>query len=211
MIQHYTPNTSGKWNTKEYIVIHHTATGIDTVQWVINGFMWKRIASAHYLIDEKWVVHKFNTDSDKLWHAGVSSREWKEYLNNYSIGIELIWPLPWFTWSQKKALRNLISDLMSKYNIPYNKIIRHKDIAPHRKVDVDDSLRWYDYSSREEYQKSFLNTNKKYPMTENQKEMLIKNQMNLNSTLYNLVDDEELKRLMSEMNKLYRKKWFDNK
>lgn len=142
MTQYQTPNTSGKGNKKSYIMLHHTATWAWSINWVIAHFKNPTSqASAHYVIDEKWNVHKFNTDDDILWHAGKWTREGiVDEMNRYSIGIELIWPLPGFTDKQKVSLKVLVDELLTKYNISEEKIIRHKDYAPKRKVDVNDAL-----------------------------------------------------------------------
>lgn len=47
-------------------------------------------------------------------------------------------------------------DLMQKYSIPSTRIIRHKDIAPRRKTDPDDSLWAVVFSSYEAYQQSYV-------------------------------------------------------
>ncbi len=156
MQQLTTSNTSWKWNTKEYIVLHHTASWYDSINWVLNWFKNTQAqVSAHYVIDTNWDIYKFNTNDDILRHAGTSFWEWKSWLNQYTIWIEIIWPLPWFTNSQKKAVRLLVLDLMKNHKIPYNKIIRHKDIAPNRKVDVDDNFWENEYSTFSAYQKSY--------------------------------------------------------
>lgn len=83
--QNYTTaNTSGKGNTKEYIILHHTATGRDSVQGVINHFLYGPV-SCHYTVDTNGDIYKINTDSDILWHAGQSQRGDKVNMNQYSI------------------------------------------------------------------------------------------------------------------------------
>lgn len=149
-----TKNTSGLGNTKEYIVLHHTWTGEGSLQWVLRTFQHWAV-SAHYVIDTNGSIYQFNTDDDMLWHAGPSNRDGRTNLNQYSIGIEIIWPLPWFTDAQRKALRVLVVDLMQKYRISSTHIIRHKDIAPRRKVDPDDSLWAVAFPSFTAYQESY--------------------------------------------------------
>jgi len=157
----FTKNTSGKSNTKEYIILHHTATWYWSLKGVLNHFVnWS--ASCHYIVDTNWDIFKMNTDDDILRHAWLSSREDKNSMNNYSIWIEVIWPLPWFTDFQRKAVRLLILDLMSKYNIPYRNIIRHKDVSPKRKVDIYDEFWNTQYSSFKLYQNSFWDIKKIY-------------------------------------------------
>lgn len=222
MIQQRTNNTSWKRNTKEYIVLHHTATWHWTIAWVLNAF--KRsgsLVSAHYVIDTNWDLYKFNSDNDILWHAWISEWEWKTGLNKYSIWIEIIGPLPWFTTAQKKTFRDLTKSLMLQYNIPSQKIIRHKDIAPNRKVDINDSFWNDDYNTREDFQRSF-DLIKTYQFTEDDKvvdlETVILMCSTLNKKLHNskkLIKWNSLKQEMSDVQhytevlaKSLREAWF---
>jgi len=149
-----TRNVTPGLNTKEYIVIHHTGTGRWSLEGIIRRFQtWP--VSCHYTIDEHGIIAQCNTDHDILWHAGTSSWDGKQGLNRFSIGIELIWPLPWFTDIQRRRLRELVVHLLRTYNLDATRLIRHKDISPGRKVDVDDSLWNGQYQSRTHYQHSY--------------------------------------------------------
>lgn len=151
-----------KWlkNTCEYIVLHHTATWFDTVNGNIRTLLWEtwRQVSAHFLIDTNWEVYKLGDPTQVLWHAGTSSWEWRTDMNRFSIGIEVIGPLPnvWFTNEQKFAVRRLCEHLMKVLNIPKERVIRHKDIAPGRKTDISDTLWWDKYKTFEEYRSKFI-------------------------------------------------------
>lgn len=149
-----TTHVSPGINTKDYIVIHHTWTGRGSLDSVIKRFeTWP--VSCHYVIDEHGTIVQFNTDDAILWHAGISTRDGKKGLNRFSIGIELIGPLPWFTNSQRRSLRDLVVFLLRRYNLDATRLIRHKDISPGRKNDVDDSLWNRQYQSRRHYQYSY--------------------------------------------------------
>lgn len=79
-------------------------------------------------------------------------------MNRYSIWIEIIGPLPniWFTQEQRFIVKRLVEHLMKVFNIPKNRVIRHKDIAPGRKTDVADAL-WADrYMSFDEYRNKLV-------------------------------------------------------
>lgn len=80
-------------------------------------------------------------------------------MNKYSIGIEIIWPLPWFTDEQRKSVREICEFLMQSLNIPKENIIRHKDISPWRKTDVDDSFWNNEYKTFKDYQDSYSHNN----------------------------------------------------
>lgn len=127
-----------KWiNTKEFIIIHHTATKENSIKWVITQLtVWP--VSCHYIIDTNWDLYKIGKDDDILWHAWESSWWNKKMMNHYSIWIEVIWPLSdwWFTFEQRAWVKDLVRELMLKYNIPSQNVLRHADITPKRKVDI---------------------------------------------------------------------------
>jgi len=145
-----------KWkNTCEMVVLHHTWTTPWTTQWNLNVLLWKtpKIVSAHYLINEVWEVYKLAQDEQITYHAWSSSWNWKTDLNKYSIWIEIVWP--WFSDIQRDKVDELVMELISKHNIKKENIVRHKDIAPGRKIDPDDSLWLTRFKTFEAY-KNFL-------------------------------------------------------
>lgn len=206
----YSTNNVTRWtNSKEYIIVHHTWTDRFTLNWVIRTLTTWRV-SCHYVIDTNWDIYKIWKDDDILRHCWRSERNGKKDMNRYSIGIEVIWPLSLkqeFTTEQHKSVNNLVIDLMKKYSIPSSNVLRHAHIAPWRKRDISPSFEEV-YWGRKKYQNFLDNSNK---MTEEQKKMLIISLMNLNSTLYNEIDDKEIKELMSKINSRFRDLWFDNK
>lgn len=135
-------HTPGK-NTCKYIVLHHTGTKEGTIKGVLDGLN-KRVdyASCHYCVDVNGDVYKMGNDTDILWHAGVSSWKGLSDLNNHSIGIETIGPMSngGFTDKQRKAIAELILHLCSTHNLKAEHVLRHKDIAPTRKVDIADTF-----------------------------------------------------------------------
>lgn len=142
--QYPTPSEYTKGvNTCEYIIHHHTGTGEWTTQGVLDGLNKRQdYASAHYLISENWDTYKIGNDTDILWHAGTSSWDGKTNLNNYSIWIEIIWPLSdgGFTDAQRESFKDLVNYLCELHSIPKENILRHKDISPWRKIDVQDTF-----------------------------------------------------------------------
>lgn len=156
-----TKNKSAGKNTCEYIVLHHTATKEGTIKWVLRQLtVWP--VSCHFVVDTNGDIYKIWELTDILWHAGVSEWKGKENMNQYSIGIEIIWPLPWFTNAQRESVKKLVSKLIKDLNLPVDRIIRHKDIAPGRKTDIDDSF-WSDlYKTFTDYQKSYMDKTSKF-------------------------------------------------
>lgn len=137
----FTNNKSKGTNTKEYIVLHHTATQEGSIEGVLKTLTVGPV-SVHYVVDTNGDIYKIWEDHDILWHAGVSTWEGKTDLNRFSIGIETIWPLKsgGFTDEQRKAVKELIKYLSGLYKIPKEKLIRHKDISPKRKIDILDTF-----------------------------------------------------------------------
>lgn len=132
-----TNNKTRGINSRKFIIVHHTATWEGSIKWVLRTLtVWG--VSCHYVIDTNGDIYKIWADEDILWHAGLSS--WGKYkaMNPVSIGIEVIWPLTnGFTFEQRKGVKELVQELMKKYNIPKENVLRHADVSPWRKVDID--------------------------------------------------------------------------
>jgi len=153
-----TKNVSAGRNTCEYICLHHTASGYNTIKWVLNQLtVWP--VSCHFVVDTNGDIYRIWQLNQILWHAWVSAWDWKKDMNKYSIWIEIIWPLPWFTDEQRKSVREICEFLMQSLNIPKENIIRHKDISPGRKTDVHDSFWNNEYKTFKDYQDSYSPNN----------------------------------------------------
>lgn len=193
-----TKNITPWINTKEFIVLHHTATQEWTIKWVLNTLTTWAV-SCHYVIDINWDIYKIWNDDNILWHAWVSFWQWKENLNQYSIWIEVIWPLKrWFTNEQKKSVKELVSFLMEKYNIKPENLIRHKDIAPWRKTDIADIFWNNEFKTWKDYQtnyKSMETLQKEFYA--NQLQLVILAISNLHKASW---EDIELKKKLEEIN-----------
>lgn len=137
-------------NTCQYIILHHTGTKEWTINGVLDG-LYRRAdyASCHFAVDTNGDVYKIGDPRDILWHAGESTWQSLKDMNKYSVGIEVIGPLSdgGFTSEQKLAVRKLVQHLMAVLNIPKFNVIRHKDIAPKRKVDISDTFWSKEYKS----------------------------------------------------------------
>jgi N-acetyl-anhydromuramyl-L-alanine amidase AmpD len=99
----------------------------------------KRV-SAHYLVAKNGHIDQLVDDGRAAWHAGVSSWLGRDSLEiqQHSIGIEIVNdndgrdPYPQI---QLDALTWLCTDLITRYLIPRQFVVRHLDIAPGRKTD----------------------------------------------------------------------------
>lgn len=67
-----TDNKSAGTNTCQFVILHHTATGENTIKGVLNT-LTKGAVSCHYVVDTNGDVYKIGNDKDILWHAGASA------------------------------------------------------------------------------------------------------------------------------------------
>ena len=104
--------------------------------------------SAHYVVDETGVVYALVDESERAWHAGVSSWRGQRDINARSIGIELVNPGHEFGYrpfpeAQMAALEDLATDLLSRHPVPPRNVVGHSDVAPTRKTDPGELFDWH--------------------------------------------------------------------
>jgi len=139
-------------NRKKYLIFHHT--GDFSISSVLNTFRSSNTkVSAHYVVDKNGDIYQIGTEDNILWHCGKSSWDGIYGLNSYSIGIEVLGHI-WYTQEQKDSVKELAMDIMSRNDIWWKNVLRHKDIAPGRKQDIDDSFWSNEWDSRDQYRKS---------------------------------------------------------
>lgn len=113
--------------------------------------------SSHYLIDRNGNVFRLVEDKDIAFHAGKSRMpepDGREDVNEFSLGIELVASHPdddptitkdnQYTPAQYFALRELLVDLCTKYEVPLEHVVGHDDIAvpTGRKKDPGPFFKW---------------------------------------------------------------------
>jgi N-acetylmuramoyl-L-alanine amidase len=103
--------------------------------------------SAHYLIDEDGTAYRLVDEAHRAWHAGVSSWQGRDDVNNFSVGIELVnpgheWGYRAFPPAQLAACTALARDIMRRHAIPRARVLGHSDIAPARKQDPGELFDW---------------------------------------------------------------------
>lgn len=139
-------------------MLHHTGKGRGRViaEYLANN---PQKVSCHYVVDIDGTIYQLAEDKKATWHADPSRYQGKKAMNPYSIGIEIVSDGLKFTDDQREAVRELVKNLMKTHNIPFSKIIRHKDSSGYRgKRDVGDNFWNNQYASFAEYQKSFDQT-----------------------------------------------------
>ena len=125
------------------IVHHHTASSGDSE----NFLKRDDYISCHYLIKNSGEIVQLVDLNRIAYHAGISDYEGFDQkgnsLNWCSIGIEVEGgargaEVDDFTNEQRISLKSLTEHLCSSHSI--QRVLRHKDISPDRKVDPYDTL-----------------------------------------------------------------------
>jgi len=135
----------------KYIVLHHTAGAFKGSYNILTNP--KSNVSAHFIVDTNGDIYQLSDIKYITWHAGVSSWEGLTNLNRYSIGIEVV-GTDTFSNQQRESVKKLVEYLMLTLNIPAKNVIRHADIAPKRKTDIN--LNFFPNRNFETWKKSLL-------------------------------------------------------
>ena len=102
--------------------------------------------SAHYLIEQNGQMYQLVEDQYRAWHAGISSWQGYEDVNDISIGIELDHPGHISSAPYPKVLMTsllkLLKFLCVRHKINKKQIWGHSDIAPDRKIDPGEFFDW---------------------------------------------------------------------
>lgn len=138
----------------KYIVIHYVGAVSSAKANADYFYSVNRQASAHYFIDENeiWQVVK---EGDRAWHCGTTGKYYHpECRNTNSIGIEMCCYNNNGTIDIKEEVVNktieLTKEIMAKYNIPIENVIRHYDVT-HKICPapfVNNESRWNEFKSR---------------------------------------------------------------
>jgi N-acetyl-anhydromuramyl-L-alanine amidase AmpD len=84
----------------------------------------------------------------------------------------------------------LLKDLCEKHKIGKKNLVRHKDISPGRKFDIDDSFRSPHYSSWENFKSSlFTLTKKEMEKKQNEVRLLTEGMVGSSKAVYRLADE----------------------
>ncbi|MEG0277310.1 MAG: N-acetylmuramoyl-L-alanine amidase [Coprobacillus sp.] len=155
MITPYKKTTMNNKKNK-YIVLHYVG-GISSAK---NNCIYynrkdARDASAHYFVDDNG-VYQLVEDKDAAWHCGAKSYKHKECRNSNSLGIEMCLKKNdkgelYVTEQTIYSVSQLVKELMKKYNIDKDHIIRHYDVTgklcPHCNGLLNDKT-WIEFRNR---------------------------------------------------------------
>lgn len=118
----------------KYIVVHYTAGNGDTAR--DNGIYFQRNevgASAHWFVDETTALASV-PEQFIAWHCGGAAYVHPECRNSNSIGVELCSRKDrdgeyYFLPETVDNAVQLIRELMEKYGVPPERVIRHYDVT----------------------------------------------------------------------------------
>lgn len=128
------------------IILHYTGmpTGVEALDRLCSA---DSQVSAHYLVEENGDIFELVDPEKRAWHAGVSSWQGRENMNNSSIGIEVVNPghdhgYRAFPERQIERLLELLGYLKARFDIPAHRFLGHSDVAPGRKQDPGELFPW---------------------------------------------------------------------
>lgn len=130
----------------DMIVLHYTGmeTGAAAEAWLCTA---ESQVSSHYLVHEDGRVVQMVRESDRAWHAGMSSWLGETDTNSRSVGIEIVNPgvaygYRAFPRRQVASVIALCRDVVARHGIRAERVLAHSDVAPGRKVDPGEKFPW---------------------------------------------------------------------
>ncbi|NBW15259.1 MAG: N-acetylmuramoyl-L-alanine amidase [Caulobacteraceae bacterium] len=132
----FTPNKQANRIRPEAIVLHHSdGSYLGGCEWIADPI--SRV-SYHVLIARDGRRTVFANDTDRAWHAGVSSWNGRKDLNSWSLGVSWegnTYDKPLGEDAMASAIEYL-APRMKKWGIPINMVVTHQQVAPTRKTDI---------------------------------------------------------------------------
>ena len=152
---HTSNYTKGRKQLIKYIVVHYTANDGDTARNNGNYFSQpNRNASAHYFVDENEIIQSVK-DTDTAWHCGAKTYKHELCRNDNSIGIEMCSEKDeqgkyYINESTQNNTIELIKQLMQKYDISIENVLRHYDITGKLCPEpfVRNQVQWLDFKQK---------------------------------------------------------------
>lgn len=131
-----TPNKQADRIKPEAVVLHHSdGSYLGGCEWIANPVSK---VSYHVLIARDGRRTVFANDTDRCWHAGVSSWQGRKDLNSWSLGVS--WEGNTYDRPLEDAAMNsaveYLAPRMKKWGIPIHMVLTHQQVSPHRKTDI---------------------------------------------------------------------------
>jgi len=132
----FTPNKQPNRIKPEAIVLHHSdGSYLGGCEWIADPVSK---VSYHVLIARDGRRTVFGDDTDRCWHAGVSSWQGRKDLNSWSLGVSWegnTYDRPLEEAAMASAIEYLVPR-MKKWGIPLNMVVTHQQVSPNRKTDI---------------------------------------------------------------------------
>lgn len=131
-----TPNKQANRIKPQAIVLHHSdGSYLGGIDWIMRP---ESKVSYHVLIARDGRRTVFANDTDRCWHAGVSSWNGRKDLNSWSLGVSWegnTYETPLGQDAMASAIEYLVPR-MKKWGIPLNMVVTHQQVSPTRKTDI---------------------------------------------------------------------------
>lgn len=145
----HSPQARSQESRVQSVILHFTREDFPTALKTLT----EGEVSSHYLVrDEPVEIYQLVDESQRAYHAGISSWKGRTFLNASSIGIEIVnagdRPGPEGTTyhnyptQQIDAVIALLKDIVARHRIRPEYILGHSEIAPHRKTDPGPKFPW---------------------------------------------------------------------
>jgi len=145
------PNHDTRRHAVDMLVLHYT--GMQSGEAALARMRDPEAkVSAHYMVWEDGRISRLVPESERAWHAGLSTWQGDDDLNSRSVGIEIVngghdFPLPGgalppYPDVQVTAVIALAREIVEHHRIRPDRIVAHSDIAPKRKIDPGEHFPW---------------------------------------------------------------------
>jgi N-acetylmuramoyl-L-alanine amidase len=133
----------------DMIVLHYTGM-LDAQAALTRLCAEESQVSAHYVVFEDGRIVQCVPETQRAWHAGVSSWAGETDINSVSIGIEIVNPghdfgYPDFPKRQMAATLTLCRGIIARRAIRPDRVLAHSDVAPARKQDPGEKFPWKNF------------------------------------------------------------------
>jgi N-acetylmuramoyl-L-alanine amidase len=130
----------------DMLVLHYTGmtSGAEALARLCDA---EAKVSSHYVVEEDGTVYSLVPESQRAWHAGLSSWRGEADVNSRSVGIEIVNPGHEFGYrafpqAQIDAVIRLSLGVLSRHSIAPRNVVGHSDVAPTRKQDPGELFPW---------------------------------------------------------------------
>lgn len=129
------------------LILHYTAGSLPASLDILQGKKAEHRVGAHYLVTDEVPprVIRLVPENMSAFHAGKSAWGNLDWLNQHSIGIEIVHPdgniVP-YSPAQAALVADLCADIVRRHRIHPTKVLGHSDVAIGRKVDPGVLFPW---------------------------------------------------------------------